>query len=293
VSGQMTPIRRAMLLRVGGRSAAGGSRFPWGTGVGVVFVTGVSAAALLAPVVSPAAPEAIDLANAFASQSGAHLLGTDSLGRDLLSRLIWGARASLLGPLLIAALTTVVGTALCLVAAWRGGMVDRLLSALLNVIFSFPSILLAVLVAAVFGKGLLVPVLALAIALLPYFARVVRGAALSERVKPYVESLSAAGFGPFAICLRHLMPNLLPVIATQASLTFGTALGALASLSYLGMGTQPPDSDWGVLIAQGQSDLLAGHPQQTLAAALLVVAVVVTCNGLADRLIAKYRGDER
>lgn len=280
-------------MRVGDKSSVRGRKVPWGTGAGVVFVLGVSAAALLAPVVSPADPEAIDLANVFASPSGAHLLGTDSLGRDLLSRLIWGARASLLGPLLIASLTTVVGTALCLAAAWRGGVADRLLSALLNVIFSFPSILLAVLVAAVFGKGLLVPVLALAIAFLPYFARVVRGATLGERVKSYVESLSVAGLGPFAICLRHLLPNLLPLIATQASLTFGTALGALASLSYLGLGTQPPDSDWGVLIAQGQSDLLAGHPQQTLVAALLVVAVVVTSNGLADRLIATYRGDTR
>lgn len=278
---------------VGTPPARRGRRLSWSVAVGMAFVGAISLAALLAPVLAPHDPNATDLGNTFAGPSASHWLGTDSLGRDLVSRLIWGARTSLLGPLLITALTTIVGTSLCLAAVWRRGWADRLLSASLNVVFAFPSILLAVLVAAVFGKGLLVPVVALAIAFLPYFSRVVRGAALAERERPYIESLSAAGIGPVAICAKHLLPNLAPLIATQASLTFGTALGALASLSYLGLGTQPPDSDWGVLIAQGQTDLLAGHPQQSLAAAVLVVAVVVTFNGLADRLIAAYRGARR
>lgn len=281
-SAELPGIRRRVgtgtLKRVGGYA-------------GISTVVFVTAAAALAPLVAPHDPNVTNLGNAYATVSADHWLGTDSLGRDLFSRMLYGGRPSLLLPFIITMLTAAVGTALCLAGAWYRSPTDTLIARVLDVLFSFPSILLAILATAIFGRGLATPVFALALALLPYFARVVRSAAITERSLPYVESLMSAGVSSLKICVRHILPNVLPIVATQASLTFGTALGAMASLSYLGLGVQPPTSDWGVLIAQGQEDVIAGHPQQLIVASALIVGVVITSNSLADRLIQRFRGD--
>jgi peptide/nickel transport system permease protein len=246
-------------------------------------------AALLAPWIAPH-PDAVDLVNNYAGWGPDHWLGTDALGRDVFARAIWGGRVSLLAPALVTILTSSVGTFLCLVAVWRRGATDAIFARVLDVVFAFPFILLAVLAAAAMGKGLLTSVLALSLAFLPFFARVVRGAALVERSRPYVESLSSAGIGPWRVCSRHLLPNLAPLILTQMALTFSSAVGAFGAMSYLGLGTQPPKSDWGVMIASGQQDMLGGHPQQTLAAIVLLVGVVVCVNIIAERIISRYQG---
>jgi peptide/nickel transport system permease protein len=252
--------------------------------VSAVVIVLLALIAILAPVLTPHDPNAIDLLHPFAGPSSEHLLGTDDTGRDLLSRLIAGSRTSLVGPLLVVLLEVALGVPLALVAAWRGGFVDGVLSRVLDVIFAFPGILLAILVIAFFGAGLRSAVIALAVAHMPYLARVTRGAAIRERRLAYVAALEVQGFSAFRICARHLVPNLVPLIVAQATVSFGYVMIDLAGLSFLGLGVQPPTADWGVMVAAGEQNILAGHPAQSLYAGALIVITVCAFTLLGERL---------
>ena len=252
--------------------------------VSAVVIVFLALVAILAPVITPHDPNAIDLLHPFAGPSSEHLLGTDDTGRDLLSRLIAGSRTSLVGPLLVVLLEVALGVPLALVAAWRGGFVDGVLSRVLDVIFAFPGILLAILVIAFFGAGLRSAVIALAIAHMPYLARVTRGAAIRERRLAYVAALEVQGFSAFRICARHLVPNLVPLIVAQATVSFGYVMIDLAGLSFLGLGVQPPTADWGVMVSAGEQNILAGHPAQSLYAGALIVITVCAFTLLGERL---------
>jgi peptide/nickel transport system permease protein len=270
----------------GGRRV-GFARLPRIGAVGIVsavVIVLLALVAILAPVLKPHDPNAIDLLHPFAGPSSAHLLGTDDTGRDLLSRLIAGSRTSLVGPLLVVLLEVALGVPLALVAAWRGGFVDGVLSRVLDVIFAFPGILLAILVIAFFGAGLRSAVIALAIAHMPYLARVTRGAAIRERRLAYVAALEVQGFSAFRICARHLVPNLVPLIVAQATVSFGYVMIDLAGLSFLGLGVQPPTADWGVMVSAGEQNILAGHPAQSLYAGALIVITVCAFTLLGERL---------
>ncbi|MFJ9705741.1 ABC transporter permease [Streptomyces sp. NPDC101234] len=250
------------------------------------------ALAVLAPVLATHQPNTVDMAAASQDPSAGHWLGTDALGRDLYSRLLYGARVSLLGPALIITGATAGGVALALLCAWRGGWLDRVVSRINDVLFAFPGLLLAVLAVAVFGPGLTAPVVALAIAYLPYMARIVRGVAVRERRLPYVAALEAAGMSAWRINLRHLLPNLTPFIVAQATAAFGSALIDLAAVSFLGLGVQPPTADWGLMVSEGQSSLLAGAPGQSLMAGGLIVLTVVVFNLLGDTMIARTHQED-
>ncbi len=252
--------------------------------VSAVVIVLLALVAILAPVITPHDPNAIDLLHPFAGPSSAHLLGTDDTGRDLLSRLIAGSRTSLVGPLLVVLLEVALGVPLALVAAWRGGFVDGVLSRVLDVIFAFPGILLAILVIAFFGAGLRSAVIALAIAHMPYLARVTRGAAIRERRLAYVAALEVQGFSAVRICARHLVPNLVPLIVAQATVSFGYVMIDLAGLSFLGLGVQPPTADWGVMVSAGEQNILAGHPAESLYAGALIVITVCAFTLLGERL---------
>jgi peptide/nickel transport system permease protein len=239
--------------------------------------------AIAAPLLAPHDPAATDLLSAFQPPSGAHPLGTDGTGRDILSRLIWGARTSLLGPAAVIMLSLLVGVPLGLASAWRGGWLDAAAARVLDVIFSLPGILLAVLAIAVFSPGLPPAVVALAISYLPYVGRVVRSAARQQRVLPYVAALEVQGSSGIAICVRHILPNIAGLILAQATLAFGYALVDLASLSFLGLAVQPPEADWGVL-ANDSSAVLQGHPGQVIYASICIVVAVVSLITLGDRI---------
>ena len=243
--------------------------------------------ALFAPVLARQDPNAVDLLAAGRDPSRAHWLGTDVLGRDLYSRLLYGSRISLLGPTLIILVSTAVGVPLALAAAWFGGWVDAVVSRVLDILFAFPGLLLAVLAVASFGTGLVAPVLGLAVAYLPYIARIVRSVALRERQLPYVSALRLAGVPAWQVNLRHILPNLLPFILAQATAAFGAALMDLAAVSFLGLGIQPPTADWGLMVSEGESSLLAGAPGQCLMAGGLIVVTVVVFNLLGDRMVAR------
>jgi peptide/nickel transport system permease protein len=249
-----------------------------------LVIVGLAAMALLAPLVAPHDPDSLDLSHTFAGPSPQHLLGTDDTGRDLLSRVIFGSRTSLLGPLLVVSIEVALGSLLAIGSAWIGGVVDGVVSRVLDVLFAFPGILLAILATAVFGAGLRSAVIALAIAHMPFLARVTRAAALRERELPYVDALHVQGFSGFAICLRHIFPNLVPLIVAQATVSFGYVTVDLAAISFLGLGVQPPTADWGTMVAGGEPSILQGHPEAALYAGGMLVLTVCAFTILGERL---------
>jgi peptide/nickel transport system permease protein len=247
----------------------------------------VTLAAIAAPLLAPYPPDQVDLSAAYQGPSGAHLLGTDASGRDILSRILFGARTSLLGPAAVITLATAAGVVAAFAAAWWGGWVDRAVSAVLDLLFAFPGMLLAIGAAAVFGTGLVAPVVALGIAYTPYVARVVRSVAAGERQLPYVAAASAAGLPRRRIMARHLLPNLAPLIAVQATLAFGYATIDLAAISFLGLGLQPPSSDWGLMVAQGRLAILDGHPAEALYPGIVLIVVVLSVMVIGRRLAGR------
>ena len=252
-----------------------------------VVIAAATFAALFGPVLAPYDPNLPNLSLSWAGPVGGHLLGYDFEGRDVLSRLLAGAQSTMLGPLAVVILSVTAGTLLAVTAAWRRGVSDTAISTGLNILFAFPGILLAVLAAAVFGAGLPAAAIALSIAYLPYVARVLRGAALRERNQPYVAALEVQGASATAICLRHVVPNIGPLIVAQATILFGYAMVDLAAVSFLGLGVQPPTANWGVMISENQDGLLLGHPLPALAAGLCIVAVVIAVNVLGERLFGQ------
>lgn len=262
-------------------------------GLCVLFIAFITLVALLAPLIAPQDPNALNILGRFQGPSGGHLLGTDALGRDLLSRLIYGARLSLLGPLLIIVIATASGTFLAIISAWVGGLFDNIVSRILDILFAFPGLILAMLAVALFGAGLVAPVIALSIAYLPYIARVLRSGAIRERALPYIDACYAEGLPTRTIAVRHLLPNIMPLVLVQATLSFGYALVDLAAISYLGLGVQPPTSEWGLMVSNGQSSILSGHPQESIYAALMIVLTVVAFNILGDRLAIYFSTEGR
>jgi len=252
-------------------------------------IAAATVAAAFGPLLAPYDPDLPNLSLAWAGPVGGHLLGYDVEGRDVLSRLLAGAQSSMLGPLTVVTLSVTVGTLLAVTAAWRRGVSDTVISSGLNILFAFPGILLAILAAAVFGAGLPAAAIALSVAYLPYVARVLRGAALRERNEPYVAALVVQGASGTLICLRHVVPNIAPLIVAQATVLFGYAMVDLAAVSFLGLGVQPPTANWGVMIAENQDGLLLGHPLPAVAAGLCIVAVVIAVNVLGERLFEQAR----
>jgi len=252
--------------------------------VAVAILLLVVLGALSAPLIAPYDPTIGSVTQRYLGPSAAHLLGTDQAGRDIFSRLLWGARSSLIGPLIVVCVTAALGTLIALTSVWWGGAVDSLLSRLLDLLFAFPNLLLAMLAIAVFGPGLLTAAFALAIAYIPYTARVIRSTALRERNLPYVRSPELQGIAGPTIAVRHLLPNVAPLIVTGATINFGFAMIELAALSFLGLGVQPPQADWGLMVANGQQSLLKGYPAESILAGLCIVLTVASLGYVGDRL---------
>ncbi|WP_432970196.1 ABC transporter permease [Dactylosporangium sp. CA-233914] len=256
----------------------------------VVLTGALTLLAIIGPWISPYDSDATDVLAASQGPNAAHLLGTDSLGRDILSRALTGARLSFAGPAMIVLISTVLGTGIAVLAAWHGGWVDRLVNRFLNILFSVPGILVAVLSSAVFGAGFWAPVLALGLVYTPYMARVVRSVAVRERHRGYVESLQLAGMSSWRICLRHLVPNVAAMVVAQATYGFGSALADFAAVSFIGLGIQPPAAEWGVMVSDGRSEVLNGAVQQSLVAGTLIVVTVVAFNVLGAQLSTRSGG---
>lgn len=266
--------RRAAMLRAIG---------PIGIASAVVIVVAIIAA-VAGSWLAPGDPELPNLSLSFVGSTAGHLLGYDFEGRDVLSRLLAGAATSMLGPIAVVCMSITGGAVLALLAAWRRGTADAVISSGLDILFAFPGILLAVMAATVFGAGLWAAAIALAVAYMPYVARVLRGAALKERNLPYVAALEVQGASGTVICLRHIVPNVLPLIVAQGTILIGYAMVDLAAISFLGLGVQPPTPNWGVMIAENQVGIPQGYPLPALSAGICIGLVVVAFNVLGERL---------
>ncbi len=280
-----------------GRMLRAGTRGIKGTGwvgsvcIGIIVIAGF--VAVFGAALAPHDPNAVDLSNAFVGPTAGHPLGFDLNGRDLFSRLLVGARTSMIGPLVVVTISIVVGSLLAVASAWLGGAFDTVTSACMDVLFAFPGILLAVLTAAVFGASLTAAAVALSVAYTPYVARVLRGAALRERTQQYIAALEVQGLSGFAICARHLVPNVAKLIVAQGTVLFGYAMVDLAAISFIGLGVQPPQPDWGVMVAEGETGVLQGYPAESLCAGAAIMIVVIAVNVLGERLIDKAQGGSR
>lgn len=245
--------------------------------------------ALLGPVIAPYSPSATNVLEANVAPSLSHIMGTDSLGRDIFSRILWGARVSFAAALVIVAISLTLGTTIALFSAWIGGRFDLITNGFLNAALSVPGILVAIIAVTVLGAGFLAPVLAMAFASAPYVARVLRSVALQERSKPYIEALILSGIAPLRINL-HVIRGILPIILAQATFGFGVALLEFGAMSFLGLGVQPPTAEWGAMVVAGRNELLAGHMQQTLCAGAMIVISVLVFSLLGERLMRKLEG---
>jgi peptide/nickel transport system permease protein len=269
-----------------------GSTGPAGIASAVIIVVAI-VIAVVGPFITTSDPMIGQLSQSYVGTIAGHPLGFDGQGRDVVSRLLAGARSSMLGPLAVVVVCMTIGTVFAVTSAWKRGTYDAVVSSGMDILFAFPGILLAILAATVFGAGLPAAALALAIAYTPYVARVLRGAALKERGQQYVDALSVQGASSWSIGMKHLIPNMTPLIVAQATILFGYAMVDLAAISFLGLGVQPPNPDWGVMVSENQSGVVQGYPLPALAAGICIVLVVVAFNVLGERLYERAEARNR
>src|SRR5699024_8634212 len=241
-------------------------------------------AGLFGPLIWQVSPNALDLLNLYSGFSLEHPMGTDDTGRDILARVLAGIPSTLMGPVLVVIFSGAIGALFGLIAGWFGGFVDTLISRVFDILFSFPGLIVAILASALFGAGFWAPVVALSIGYIPILGRIVRIETRRERNLPYIAALEVQGQSRLVIWLKHILPNLVPIFVVQTAIGFSYAMLDLAAISYLGLGPQPPATDWGLLVSTGQNGILAGHPGQSVIASLLVATTVVSANLLSDRL---------
>jgi len=236
-----------------------------------------------APWFAGADPTAQNMLRVSRDPSAANWFGTDQLGRDIFSRILYGGRVSLLVGIACPLLAGGLGTMIGVTAGYAGGIVDRLVMRVVDLLMAFPSLLLGVLIAAAMGPGLRNVVVALSIAFLPRFVRIARACTLSVRQEAYIEAARAVGQRHRRIVMRHVLPNILGPILVVASLQVATSIRLEATLSFLGLGTQPPSPSWGNIIRDGMNNML-GSPWPIIASGVAITLAVLAFNLLGDQL---------
>jgi peptide/nickel transport system permease protein len=253
---------------------------------GIAILLLFSGAALLAPVIAPHDATRQNLANDLLGYSRDHPLGTDKLGRDVLSRLIYGGRVSLSVGLATVALSLAAGLVIGSLSGYCGGWIDQSLMRLVDILMAFPGILLAIAFTAVLGPGLDHVVLALCLIGWTGYARLVRGEILSLREREFIHAARALGCRPARTIFRHLLPNLLPPLLIQATFGLAAAIVAEGSLSFLGLGVEPPAPSWGAMLNEGRQFLLVA-PHLTTYPGLALMLTVLALNLVGDALQEK------
>ncbi|HST19085.1 MAG TPA: ABC transporter permease [Gaiellaceae bacterium] len=250
---------------------------------GLIVVVGFVVVAIFAPLLAPYDPGATDFNALLAHPSPEHWLGTDELGRDELSRLIWGARASIQAGVFATVLAMVVAVPIGLVAGYYRGWIDTVIARLTDVLLAFPFLILAVGLAAILGPSLMNATIALGIAAMPGLIRVARGEALALREEDFVPAAVANGANDMTIIFRHILPNMTSTLLVQATLTIPAAIIGEAVLSFLGLGVQPPTPSWGTMLQDAQS-YLAQAPRLAVYPGLAIVIAALAFNVLGDGL---------
>ncbi|WP_040492764.1 ABC transporter permease [Ilumatobacter nonamiensis] len=255
----------------------------------LIFVVGI---AVLAPLLATDSPNAQDLRAVLASPSGEHWLGTDDVGRDVFSRLLYASRTSLLAALLAVAVALGLGLVPGLVAGYARGRIDGIVMRIADALMAFPPLILAVALVGVLGPGLTNAMIAVGIVFSPRFLRILRGAAMSIREETYIEAARGLGCSSVSIIGRHVLPNVLSPLIVQISFAAGTAMLAEASLSFLGLGVQPPDASWGAMLGRSYR-FYDRAPWVVLFPGIAIALTVLAFNLLGDALRDSLGREER
>ena len=250
---------------------------------GMIISAIVIIVAILAPVLAPYDPLKMDIRGRLKPPTAEHWMGTDHLGRDILSRVIYGARISLEVGVVSVALGTIVGLVLGAAAGYLGKKVDTIIMGIMDAIYAFPAILLALALVSAFGPGLVTVMTAIAIVRIPIFARTVRGSVLAEREKEYITSARCIGLREISILVRHVLPNIIAPMIVVTTTYFATAIVVEASLSFLGLGVPPPAASWGTMLNDGRKFMQA-VPHVVIFPGIAISLTVLGFNMLGDGL---------
>jgi peptide/nickel transport system permease protein len=253
------------------------------TRLGALVVVVAVVAAIVGPVLAPFDPSAQELALRLEGPSLVHWFGLDELGRDIFARVLSGARISLMVGIVVVSVSATIGTLLGAIAGYFGGRVDEAISRVIDILLAFPGLLLAIALVAVLGPSLTNVVLALCLIGWVGYARLVRGQVLRARELEFVQAARALGAPTSRILIQHIIPTALPAVSVQATLGMGGAILAEASLSFLGLGVQPPTPSWGTMLSYGRSHLLDA-PHLTIFPGIAIAVVVLGFNFLGDGL---------
>lgn len=251
------------------------------TSAGLILI--IVIIALFAPFLAPHDPDAQDLSSSMQPSSADHWFGTDKQGRDIFSRILYGARTTLLGGVFVVLISVVIGVPLGLVSGYFGGRIDSIINRVLDVLLAFPSLLLAFIIVATFGRGFENAILSLGIVYIPMISRIVRSVALVEKTQSYVEAARALGFSHTRIIFRHILPNCISAILVNCLMDLAYAILDLAALSFLGLGVQPPTADWGYMLAEGREYMLISS-NAALASGFAIMITVIAFNIFGDCL---------
>ncbi len=251
--------------------------------IGLVIITLLIVVAIFAPQIATHSPTDQSIIDRYQSPSSEHLLGTDELGRDIFSRIVYGSRITIQIGVITVGISMIVGVFLGAVAGFFGRWVDQIIMRLIDIMMAFPSILLAIALVAVLGKSLTNAMIAVGIVGVPHFARIVRSTVLSVKETEYIEASRVIGAKNGRILFSHVLPNCLAPIIVQATLTIGTAILDAAGLSFLGLGAQPPLPEWGAMLSDGRSALQTA-PWVVMFPGFAILLVVLGFNLLGDGL---------
>ncbi|WP_316170688.1 MULTISPECIES: ABC transporter permease [unclassified Bradyrhizobium] len=254
-----------------------------GAMVGLGLITVFILLAVLAPLVAPADPIKTSWALVRKAPSAAHWFGTDDLGRDVLARVIYGARASLLAGAISVTIALAIGVPIGMLAGYRGGFIDALISRITDAMLACPFLILAIALAAFLGPSLGNAMIAIGVSATPIFVRLTRGEVMSVKVEEYVEAARSVGDTDLQIAVRHILPNIMPALLVQATLSVAAAIIAEAALSFLGLGQQPPAPSWGSMLNAAQR-FLTNAPWMAIWPGLAIFLVVLSLNLLGDGL---------
>lgn len=253
--------------------------------VSLAFIVMLTLVAIFAPLITPYANEGLgepNLANKFLVPSLGHPFGADSLGRDLLARVMFGARTSLTIGLLVVGIAVVIGTPLGAMAGFFGGWVDEIIMRVTDVFLAFPPLLLAIAITAALGASFVNAMIAIALTWWPWYTRLVRAQAISLRERAFVEAARGIGVKNLTIIWRHILPNVLTPVLVQSTLDIGSAILTGAGLSFIGLGSQPPTADWGVMINEGRLYVLGGRWWIAAFSGLAIFLTTLAFNLLGD-----------
>lgn len=262
--------------------------------VGLVMFSFVALAALLAPLLAPHDPIEQNVLAKLRPPTSDHLLGTDSFGRDILSRLLYGARVSLVIGFIATLAAMAVGSVIGLFAGWYGHRFDALVMQAMDVLLAFPSLILGLIIVAMLGPSMINIIAAIALTSVPAFARIARAPTIAVKQREYVEACRALGYADARIMVRHILPNIFPEILVMGSLWLANAIRTEASLAFIGLGVKPPTATWGGMIREGFENIL-DSPWLALAPGFAILVVVFSLNllgdGLRDAVDPRLRGE--